>query len=440
MLNENSWAVLKRLTRWLDRFKICFGRRAQQVSLAQYVEGLLGDSDRKSMQAMLARVTEPVSYQTFQHFITDAPWDPLVVWRRLLEVLPERRGVLILDDTGFPKQGRKSVGVARQYSGTLGKIANCQVAVTGALWNGRRAWLVGAELYLPQDWLTQERRAKARIPRRVRFREKWRQALSLVRRVRAGGLEVEAVVTDAGYGDCADFRRALERLGLPYAVGIPSTVTVFRGHPRTRTAPPQPKGGRPRKRPLLDGRVRSVSVAKLAEQLPPAAWRPISWRNGEHTRPWKAEFAALRVTPACEWRAGRLAKEVWLLCERPVEKKSPCKYYLIDLPPRTRMVRLVRLAHHRWAIEQQYQQLKGELGLDHFEGRTYPGWHHHVVLCALAYAFLQKERMRKRSGPPMTLPAIHAIVQEIFVGLLFASRPKYVRWLNRAQRNLPLRM
>ncbi len=440
MLNEESWAILNRLTRWLDKFKICFGQRAQEVSLAQYVEGLLSDSARKSMQAMLARVTEPVSYQTFQHFITDAPWDPSVVWRQLLEVLPEKRGVLILDDTGFPKQGRKSVGVARQYSGTLGKIGNCQVAVTGALWNGHRSWLVGAELYLPQDWLTEERRTEARIPRRIRFREKWRQALSLVRRVLAGGLEVEAVVADAGYGDCTDFRKALERLGLPYAVGISSTVTVFRGHPRTRPAAPQPRQGRPRKRPVLDGRVRSVSVAKLAAHLPCTAWRPVSWRNGEHARPWKAEFAALRVTPAHDWRSGRLAKEVWLLCERSVGKKTPSNYYLVDLPPRTRLSRLVRLAHHRWAIEQQYQQLKGELGLDHFEGRTYPGWNHHVVLCAVAYAFLQKERMRKRSGPSMTLPAIHAIVQEIFVGLLFASRPKYVRWFNRAQRNFPLRM
>lgn len=440
MLDESSWALLKRLTRWLDKFKICFGHRAQQVSLEQYVEGLLGDSARKSMQSMLARVTEPVSYQTFQHFITDAPWDASVVWRRLLEVLPERRGILILDDTGFPKQGRQSVGVGRQYSGTLGKIGNCQVAVTGALWNGRRAWLVGSELYLPKDWLTEERRAKARIPRRVQFREKWRQALSLLRRVLAAGLHLEAVVADAGYGDSTGFRKALERLKLPYAVGVSSTVTVFRGHPCTRNPPPQPKGGRPRKRPLLDGRVRSISAANLAKQLPQTAWRSVSWRNDEHAQAWKADFAAIRVTPAHDWRSGRLAKEVWLLCERLMGKKAPSKYYLIDLPPRTRLSRLVRLAHHRWAIEQQYQQLKVELGLDHFEGRTYPGWNHHMVLCAITYAFLQKERMRKRSGPLLTLPESHAIVQEIFIGLLFASRPSYVRWLNRAQRNFPLRM
>lgn len=161
MLDEASWALLRRLTRWLDQFKSCFGHRAQHVSLREYIDGLLGDSPRKSMQAMLARVTEPRSYQAFQHFITHAPWNAQAVWRRLLAIVPERQGVLILDDTPFLKQGTHSVGVARQYASTQKRVTNCQIAVTVGLWTGARAWLMGAELYLPEEWLTADRRAAA---------------------------------------------------------------------------------------------------------------------------------------------------------------------------------------------------------------------------------------------------------------------------------------
>ena len=170
MLDRHAWALLRRLTGWLDQFKDCFGHRAQHVSLRQYVDGLLGDSVRKSMSAMLARVSEPTSYQAFQHFITHAPWDATVLWRRLRTVVPERTGILILDETSFPKSGPHSVGAARQYCGALGKVANCQVAVTAALWTGHRAWPMGALLYLPQSWISDlARRTTARIPAAVVF-------------------------------------------------------------------------------------------------------------------------------------------------------------------------------------------------------------------------------------------------------------------------------
>ena len=174
-------AQLRRLMRWLEAFNECFGHRAQRLALRRYVQGLLSDSARKSMDAMLARVTEPGSYQAFQHFITDSPWRADQVWRRLREVLPEREGLLIIDGTSFPKQGNYSVGVGRQYCGALGKVANCQVAVTAALWTGLRGYLLGAALYLPEAWLTDAARARARIPTSVRFQEKWRQALTLLR-------------------------------------------------------------------------------------------------------------------------------------------------------------------------------------------------------------------------------------------------------------------
>ena len=232
--------------RWLEQFKSCFGHRAQLMALRTYVQGVFSDSERKSMQAMLARVTEPIAYQAFQHFITHAPWDADRVWRRLRKPIPERRGVLILDGTSFPKQGPASVGVARLYCGALGKIANCQVATTAALWTGGRAWFLGAILYLPEAWLTPERRQAARIPAPVRFQEKWRHALRLLRQVRAAGFQLTAVLADAEFGDVTLFRAALHRLRLPYALGISSTLTVFIRRPRLVT--PVPRAGRRRHR------------------------------------------------------------------------------------------------------------------------------------------------------------------------------------------------
>ena len=433
MLDEQSWALLRRLTRWLDQFKSCFGHQAQRVSLREYLHGLLGDSPRKSMQAMLARVTEPRSYQAFQHFITDAPWDAACVWRRLLARLPDRRGVLILDDTAFLKQGDASVGVAKQYASHRHHITNCQVAVTAALWTGTRGWLVGAELYLPDAWLTPERRARARIPLACRFHEKWRLGLRLVRRVRAAGLHVEAVVADAGYGNMAALRTGLDRLRLPYVVGISSDITAFRGTPALRAPARHPGAGRPGRRPRLAPTTRHYTVAALVATLPRSAWRRVTWRNGTNA-PLHAVFAAVRVTPVVYWRQHAELHDVWLLAERQEPTAPVQRYYLSNLPATTPVARLARLAHCRWAVEQQYRELKTDLGIDHFEGRTYPGWQHHIVLTALAYAFLQKERLRGTRGPTITLPQIRAIAHEVFAALILITRPRYYASLERARR------
>jgi SRSO17 transposase len=436
VIDATATARIQRLVRWLEQFKRCFGHRAQLLSLRAYVQGVFSDSDRKSMQAMLARVTEPVAYQAFQHFITDAPWDATRVWRRLRAIVPDRRGVLILDGTSFPKQGPRSVGVGRQYCGARGKIANCQVATTVALWTGARAWFLGATLYLPDTWLTPEQRQRARIPAAVRFQEKWRHALSLVRQVRAAGFTITAVLGDAEFGDVTWLRAALHRLRLPYALGISSTMTVFVRRPRL--VAPTARGGRGRPRTALRvaQSVRPIAVRQVARDLPRSAWRWIRWRNG--TQPSRrAQFAALRITPAMGWRVGRLAPDVWLLCER--EPDGDLKYYVVHLPVDTGLRRLVELAHQRWAIEQQYQELKSELGLDHFEGRTYPGWQHHVVLTAVAHAYIQRERMR-RGTARLTFPAVRAIVQEIFTALLFASKPRYMHWMEQAKHELQLRI
>lgn len=439
MLDQSAWPRVRRLLRYLEQYKGCFSTRLRQVSLRRYLQGLLGDSPRKSMQAMLARVTDPGHYQTFQHFITHATWDWQPVWSRLLELLPVREGMLVIDDTSFPKQGKHSVGAARQYCGALGKIANCQVATTALLWAKGRAWMLGATLYLPKEWTRDRPRCeRVHVPPRIRFQEKWRLALTLVRRARAAGLTLTAVLADAAYGDVTVFREALHRLNLPYALGISSHLTVFLSTPRT--APPESARhcGRPPTRVrLLDAA--PIAVSKVAATLPARAWRRVSWQNEQQPTRWRADFVALRVTPAHHWREGRLSPEVWLLLQRPVGSAKVAKYFFIHLPATTALKRLVWIAHQRWAIEQHYQQLKDELGLDHFEGRTYPGWNRHVVLTAVAYTFLQQERRHTR-GTPLTFPVIRALVSEVFTALYFAAHPKQLDYIIQLRRHLPLRI
>jgi SRSO17 transposase len=427
---------LRRLMTWLEAFKVCFGHRAQVLALRRYVQGLLSDSARKSMEAMLARVTEPGSYQAFQHFITHAPWNADAVWRRLRAVIPEREGLLIFDGTSFPKQGTHSVGVARQYCGALGKIANCQVAVTAALWTGARAYLLGAALYLPDAWVTDTARAGARIPATIAFQEKWRQALTLLRQVRASGFTVTGVLADAEFGDNRLFRAMLHRLRLPYAVGISSSHTVFLGTPALRSSRPSPRGGRPRTYPKLAAGVHARPLGE-AIRATRGRWRRIHWRNRPEARRWTAECVAIRVTPAVDSRQRRLAPEIWLLAERDIGETPRTKFYFVNLPPTASLSQIVQLTHQRWAIEQQYQDLKTELGLDHFEGRTFAGWHHHVVLTAVTYNFLQAERQRARVR--LTFPSVRGIVQEIFTAYLFAQRPQYLTRIE-ALRSVQLRI
>jgi SRSO17 transposase len=405
------------LVTWLEPFEDCFGHVAQRGAFRRYLLGLLSDSKRKSMSAMLERIHDAGSYQAFQHFITHAPWDVAPVWRRLLARVPDRQGVLILDDTGFPKQGTKSVGVQRQYSGTLGKIGNCQVGVTAALWTGVRAWLLGAELYLPESWLTPERRQQAHIPARVRFQEKWRLALTVVDRVRRAGIDIDLVAADAGYGDILDFRVALQQRGLAFVVGVSGQMAVWIGR--------SPAGLAPSTRAVTAASIGATSVATWAAEQPVRAWRRVTWRNGLH-RPWHARFLAVRVTPVVLWRQHRPVQALWLLCERPSRTSTaPMKWYVSNLPSTTRLRTLVCAAHHRWAIEQQYQELKDELGLDHFEGRSFPGWHRHVVLTALAYTWLQQERRRGLARAP-TLPVVRAVIQEILTAHFFVTTPGYL--------------
>jgi SRSO17 transposase len=428
-LPRNAPAWLNGLSLWLEPFEVCFTHVAQRGAFRRYLLGLLSDSRRKSMSALLERVTDPGTYQSFQHFITHAPWSAERVWRQLRAAIPERTGVLILDGTSFPQQGRRSVAVARQYCGTLGKVANCQVAVTAALWTGVRAWMLGAALYVPQEWLTPEARQRTQIPASLRFQEKWRLALTLLRQIRAAGFQVTAVLGDAEFGDNATLRRTLHRLKLPYALGISSTLTVFRGTPTVAVPPRKPGSIATPRRLQLTDETRPEAVRAIAATVPSRTWRRVSWRNGAN-RPWAAHFAALRVTPAHDWRGRRLAPEVWLLFERDLGTTPRVKAYLVALPATASLRALVRLAHHRWAIEQQYMELKDELGLDHFEGRSFVGWHRHVVLTAMAYNWLQDARRRAGARLP-TLPIARAVITEILTAHFFVTQPHYLQTMQK---------
>lgn len=428
MLDRTATAWLRRLLTWLEQFEDCFGRQSQRGALRRYISGLLNDSRRKSMEAMWARLSDPGAYQAFQHFITHAPWEADALWKRLRAVVPERRGVLILDGTSFPKQGTASVGVARQYCGALGKIANCQVAVTVALWTGTRAWVLGAQLYLPETWLTPAQRTRAHIPKSVQYQPKWQLAVTLWRQVRAAQFEITAVVGDAEFGDSATLRRTLHRAQLPYALGVSTDLKVLLGTPVLQPPAPPTGTGRPRALWRLPDDTHPVEARAWAATQSTRQWRLVSWRNGANP-PWRARFCAVRVTPWHDWKEHRrLAPEVWLLCERDLGPTARTKYYLVNLPATASLRALVRLAHQRWAIEQQYQELKDEIGLDHFEGRTLPGWQRHVLLTAVAYGFLQNER-RRRGQTQLTLPRARAVITEVLTAHFFMTQPHYLKWM-----------
>lgn len=409
MTEARARAVLTRLGTFLDQFTRCFGRHAHRTYASRYLQGLLNDSDRKSMQPMHGRLSDPGSYQSLQHFITHSSWAVRPFWQRLRELIPVRDGILAIDDTGFPKQGTASVGVQRQYCGAVGKIANCQIAVSTALIADGLAWLTSMELYLPETWATDDtQRARAQIPRAVTFREKWRIAVAHVRTVLAAGFTLEAVVADAGYGNIAGFRAALERLGVSYVVAVPYFVGA-------RLAADTPR----------------ESLAALANGLAPSMWHRIRWGRGTKG-PLEARFAAVRV------RIAKSRSERWLVCQESLVDNER-QYYFSNLPPTTPLKTLVRLARSRWAIEVQYRDLKSELGLGHFEGRSYPGWTHHAVLAAMTFTFLQLER-RRHTDPLPTFPEIRDLMREVMAALLWTARPGWLKLAISFQRNPPLRI
>ena len=369
--------------------------------MENYTKGLLLPLERKSVEPMAARLAPGnvrQMHQSLHHIVADAAWSDVALLRQVREqVLPAmtRRHKLIawiVDDTGFPKKGIHSVGVARQYCGQVGKQDNCRIAVSVSLATEQASLPVRYQLYLPENWANRERRTKAGVPEEIRFQTKQEIALDQIRSLLEEGVERGVVLADAAYGNDHGFRAELEKLELEYAVGIQSSTTVW--PPGTAPLPPKPRktAGRPAQLLRRDQHHQPLSVKELALCLSPGDLRRVSWREGTrgimHSR-----FACLRVRVAHRdiWRR-EPHPEQWLLIEWPRVEKEPTKYWLSNLPESIPLRRLVLLAKQRWIIERDYQELKQELGLGHFEGRGWRGFHHHASLAIAAYGFLVRER------------------------------------------------
>jgi SRSO17 transposase len=380
-----------------------------------YLRGLMLDGKRKSIQPMAARLPQ-VHDQALNHFLTDSPWDPVPVRARLAQKMTAELDPVawVFDDTGHLKSGDASPCVARQYTGTAGKVTNCQVAVSVHLAADGASYPANWRLFVPERWdpgsakasanLT-SRRAKAGIPDDIGHREKWRLALDMLDEMTGWGLRAPLAVADAGYGDVGEFRQGLEDRGVPYVVQVASTVTAYT-EDTERTAPPYSGNGR---RPPLIYRTNADTVKTLILNAGREHARPVTWRRGSQhragiPRPMRSHFVFLRIRPASlAHRRAQPGQDLplrWLIAEWPPEQAEPTKYWLSDLPPNTPHRELIRLAKLRWRIEHDYRELKDGLGLDHYEGRTWQGWHHHVTLVSAAHAFCTLQRLHPKALAP----------------------------------------
>jgi SRSO17 transposase len=364
-----------------------------------YLRGLMLDGRRKSIEPMAARLTDG-DEQCLQQFVNQSSWDCGPVRRALArrmcgEIAP---AAWVIDDTGFPKQGRMSVGVARQYCGALGKVGNCQIGVSVNAVSDEASCPVDWRLFVPAEWDSDaERRAKAHVPDEVRHVPKWQLALDMLDELIAWGLVPAPVSTDAGYGEITEFRQGLEDRELDYVVQVKAATSAFAEDIR----PVRPDYGGRGPPPAARYRDKPVSLRQLALDAGAERAVEVTWREGSRGA-MTSRFVALRVRPAngqLRRRARQTDTELpvrWLLAQWPQGAAEPTKYWLSNLPADAPLVRLVALAKIRWRIEHDYRELKDALGLDHFEGRSYGGWHHHVTLVSVAHAFLTLERRRPR--------------------------------------------
>ena len=385
-------------------------RPVQLVNGGLYMRGLIEQGLRKSLEPMVARLGGEADYESLQNFLAVSPWDSAAVVRASAERVTPEIGVeaWVLDDTGFPKDGKSSPGVKRQYSGTLGKIGNCQIGVSVHAVGERGTAPLGWALYLPEEWCSDaERCRKARVPEDVAFKTKPELGVDLVEQ--AAGWEVPAapVLGDAAYGENTELRDRLDAAGREYVLAVGPTTTVFA--PETSFEVPERTGktGRPRSRPRPDRK--PESIGELIARLGPGQAQSVSFRDGPDGEPVSSRFVFTRVRAAHGWRhgAGRWRggsqappREEWLIAEWPEGAEAPTDYWLANLPADAAPERLARLARLRWKIELDYRQLKGELGLDHYEGRSWLGWHHHTALVSAAHGFLTLERLDPKARRP----------------------------------------
>jgi SRSO17 transposase len=373
----------------------------QRENAGLYVRGLIEQGGRKSLQPTLFRLEESSArYESVQQFLTDSPWDPALVVRVCAERVTPELGVeaWVLDDTGFPKQGKRSPGVKRQYSGTLGKIGNCQIGVSLHAVGARGTAPLGWALYLPEDWCEDvERRSRAKIPESVEFKTKPELGVGLAERAAGWQVPKAPVLGDQAYGDNTALRTRLDDAELEYVLAVAPATKVFA--PETVFVPPERDGGRgrPKSRPLPDRE--PEPIGELVARLAGGQACTVSFRDGPQGEPLQSRFMFLRVRAAhnrekvTPWPP----REEWLIAEWPEGAERPSDYWLSNLPADVEPERLARLARMRWKIELDYKQLKGELGLDHYEGRSYLGWHHHTALVTVAHGFLTLERLCPRA-------------------------------------------
>jgi len=375
----------------------------QRENALVYVRGLIEHGGRKSLQPTLFRLGESSArYESLQQFLADSPWDPEVLVRACAERVASEIGVLawIVDDTGIVKDGKHSPGVKRQYSGTLGKIGNCQIAVSVHAVGARGTLPLGFALYLPEEWCAdQERRRKAEIPDDVVFRTKPRLAASLCERAADWRLPAAPILADCAYGDDTAFRTGLQARELEYVLAVSAQISVY--GPETIFAVPERNGAVGRRRSVARPDRKPESVRALAERLPRRAWETLPCRTTSTGVDLSSRFAFVRVVATHPVRTDCLPPRLeWLIIEWPEGAEAPSDYWLSNMPADTTRERLARLARLRWTIELDYRQLKGELGLDHYEGRSYAGFHHHCALVTCAHAFLTLERLDPKVPRP----------------------------------------
>jgi len=382
------------------------GHEDRHEPLKSYCKGLLLPGERKSIEPMAGRLDPDPKHtqrtrQSLHHLVAKAPWSDEVLLAQIRnDVLPAMRKqgpvvAWVVDDTGFPKKGIHSVGVTRQYCGQVGKQENCRVAVSLSVASWSSSLPIGYRLYLPKEWAEDaDRREKTEVPEEVAFQTKPEIALDQIRAAVAANVDRGVVLADAAYGMNTDFREAVTQLELQYVVGVQSSMTVWAPGEQPLPAKPRGKMGRPPRLLQRSTDHQPVPVKQLAMSLPAKSFKEVTWREGTE-RKLQSRFAALRVRPAHRdnQRAEARAEE-WLLIEWPRGEKEPTKYWVSTLSPTTQLKALVKMAKHRWIIERDYQELKQELGLGHFEGRNWRGFHHHATLCIAAYGFLVAERNR----------------------------------------------
>ena len=403
MTPREMQALDHRLTAFLEDLLSPLGRKERRHWARVYVQGLLLDGERKSIEPLASRIPG-ADVQALRQFVGQSPWDGEAVQqllaRKIVDLLSEPE-VWILDETSFPKAGEHSVGVARQYCGALGKVANCQVAVTLHWSSAEASCPLGWRLYLPPGWFEDEKRAQeVKLPKEVVYRSQSELALELIDQMLRWEVPRLPVVADSAYGNSFDFREELRQRQLSYVLAVEPSTVVWTQDPKAIPVPPSAPIGRPRRYPPLEATPAPQDLTALARQLPAAAWKKVTWRAGTRG-PQRSRFAKLKVWAAHGWRAQAHPERAteWLLIEWPEGEAEPRKYWLAQLAPgRPGLRRLVKMAHARWRIEMDYRELKDELGLDHFEGRHWLGWHHHVTLVTLAYAFLRFEQARLKKN------------------------------------------